>query len=68
VESAGERGQLTLTDIPKVELVQRTLYRLADELHGRRGRDAVDEDLAETLDEEFDEEYQGPQGGRRGDG
>jgi uncharacterized membrane protein YdbT with pleckstrin-like domain len=68
VESAGERGQLTLTDIPKVELVQRTLYRLADELHGRRGRDSVDEDLAETLDEEFDEEYQGPQGGRRGDG
>jgi uncharacterized membrane protein YdbT with pleckstrin-like domain len=64
VESAGERGQLTLTDIPKVELVQRTLYRLSDELHGRQGQDAVDHDLANTLDDAFDEEYQG----RRGDG
>ncbi len=62
VESAGERGQLTLTDIPKVELVQRTLYRLADELHGRRGRDVVDADVADTLDDAFDEEYQGPYG------
>jgi uncharacterized membrane protein YdbT with pleckstrin-like domain len=31
VESAGERGQIRLTDVPKVELVQRTLYRLADQ-------------------------------------
>jgi uncharacterized membrane protein YdbT with pleckstrin-like domain len=30
VESAGERGQIRLSDVPKVELVQRTLYRLAD--------------------------------------
>jgi uncharacterized membrane protein YdbT with pleckstrin-like domain len=30
VESAGERGQIRLTDVPRVELVQRTLYRLAD--------------------------------------
>jgi len=67
VESAGERGQLTLTDIPKVELVQRTLYRLSDEVRGRRGPDQVDEDLAERLDEEFDEEYQGPQGRREDD-
>jgi uncharacterized membrane protein YdbT with pleckstrin-like domain len=66
VESAGERGQLTLTDIPKVELVQRTLYRLSDEQRGRRGPDVVDPDLADTLDDEFDEEYQGPHG-RRGD-
>jgi uncharacterized membrane protein YdbT with pleckstrin-like domain len=62
VESAGERGQLTLTDIPKVELVQRTLYRLADELHGRRGQDPVDQDIADSLDDAFDDEYQGPQG------
>jgi uncharacterized membrane protein YdbT with pleckstrin-like domain len=62
VESAGERGQLTLNDIPKVELVQRTLYRLSDEQRGRRGPDKVDSDLADTLDDEFDEEYQGPQG------
>ena len=31
VESAGERGQLVLKDVPKVEQVQRTLYRLSDE-------------------------------------
>jgi len=62
VESAGERGQLTLTDIPKVEVVQRTLYRLADELHGRRGQDPVDRDITDSLDEAFDGEYQGPQG------
>jgi uncharacterized membrane protein YdbT with pleckstrin-like domain len=67
VESAGERGQLTLDDIPKVELVQRTLYRLSDELRGHRGQDAVDQDLANTLDDEFDEEYQGPAGRRGGD-
>ena len=66
VESAGERGQLTLDDIPKVELVQRTLYRLSDDVRGRRGPDTVDRDLADTLDEEFDDEYQGPQA-RRGD-
>jgi uncharacterized membrane protein YdbT with pleckstrin-like domain len=41
VESAGERGQLVLDDVPKVELVQRTLYRLADELSaGERARSA----------------------------
>ncbi len=31
VESAGERGQVTLTDIPKVERVQRTVYDLVDQ-------------------------------------
>jgi len=30
VESAGERGQVTLTDIPRVEQVQRTVYDLVD--------------------------------------
>ena len=30
VESAGERGQVTLTEIPKVEKVQRTVYDLVD--------------------------------------
>ncbi|MDQ1709847.1 MAG: hypothetical protein QOG49_1232 [Frankiaceae bacterium] len=43
VESAGERGQVTLSDIPHVEDVQRELYRLV-ELHeerrtGEAGRD-----------------------------
>ena len=40
--------------------MQRTLYRLADELHGRRGPDEVDRDITEPLDEAFDDEYQGP--------
>ncbi|MCU1599324.1 MAG: rane-flanked domain [Frankiales bacterium] len=30
VESAGERGQVTLTEIPKVEKVQRVVYDLVD--------------------------------------
>lgn len=30
VESAGERGQVVLTDVPHVEEVQRTIYRLAE--------------------------------------
>lgn len=31
IESAGEHGQVTLTDIPRVEEVQRDLYRLIQE-------------------------------------
>jgi uncharacterized membrane protein YdbT with pleckstrin-like domain len=31
VESAGERGQIHLEDIPQVEHVQRTLYQLSDD-------------------------------------
>ena len=34
VESAGERGQVTLTDIPRVERVQRTVYDLVDQESG----------------------------------
>jgi membrane protein YdbS with pleckstrin-like domain len=30
VESAGERGQIVLVDVPRVEQVQRTLYELTD--------------------------------------
>ena len=30
VESAGERGQVQLTDVPRVEQVQRTLYELVE--------------------------------------
>lgn len=39
IESAGERGQLTLVDVPRVEAVQRQLYELveADDAR-RRGR------------------------------
>lgn len=66
VESAGERGQILLEDVPKVELVQRTLYRLSDDLRGvdQDGPDVVDERLARDLDDGFDEEYRGPVGHR----
>jgi len=37
VESAGERGQVTLTDIPRVEKVQRVVYDLVDKLSDRPG-------------------------------
>jgi uncharacterized membrane protein YdbT with pleckstrin-like domain len=44
VESAGERGQITLDDIPKVEQVQRTLYELSDDARsGDSGRDDHDD-------------------------
>jgi membrane protein YdbS with pleckstrin-like domain len=62
VESGGEMGQLKLDDVPKVELVQRTLYRLADDLRGVVGGDDVDPGLARSLDDAFDEEYRGPAG------
>lgn len=42
VESAGERGQLVLRDVPRVEEVQRDVYRLAEADEERRRR--VDED------------------------
>ena len=50
VESGGERGQVVLRDVPKVEQVQRTLYRLSDDARSSGGRarrlDAdVDDDL-----------------------
>jgi uncharacterized membrane protein YdbT with pleckstrin-like domain len=39
VESGGERGQLVLRDVPRVEQVQREIYRLAeDDEDRRRGR------------------------------
>lgn len=36
VESDGERGQLVLRDVPRVEEVQRDVYRLADDDEQRR--------------------------------
>ena len=36
VESAGERGQLVLTDVPRVGYVQRELYRVVEEDDERR--------------------------------
>jgi uncharacterized membrane protein YdbT with pleckstrin-like domain len=36
VESAGERGQVTLTEVPRVERVQRELYDLVENTDERR--------------------------------
>ena len=45
VESAGERGQVVLRDIPDVEYVQGTLYRLIEEDSDRRiAASGVDDD------------------------
>jgi uncharacterized membrane protein YdbT with pleckstrin-like domain len=45
VESAGERGQVTLADIPRVEDVQRELYRLVEMHEDRRsGGQGIDPD------------------------
>ena len=41
VESAGERGQLVLVDVPDVELVQRRLYELADDALDAREDDGL---------------------------
>jgi uncharacterized membrane protein YdbT with pleckstrin-like domain len=39
VESAGEHGQIRLTDIPNVEYVQATLFQLVENEQRRLGRD-----------------------------
>ena len=44
VESAGERGQVVLTDIPHVERIQRELYELSEDDGSRRRRHQRDED------------------------
>ena len=36
LESAGEQGQLRFTNVPKVEEVQRTIFRLTEEDDQRR--------------------------------
>jgi Bacterial PH domain len=59
VESAGERGQVVLTDVPKVEQVQRTLYRLSDGARegggrARRLQSGVDDDLEHDLPDDPD--------------
>jgi uncharacterized membrane protein YdbT with pleckstrin-like domain len=37
VESAGDHGQISLTDVPRVEHVQREVYRMVDQNLGRSG-------------------------------
>jgi len=39
VESAGEHGQLVLTEIPRVKYVQATLFQLVEDEHARLARD-----------------------------
>ncbi len=39
VESAGEHGQLVLTEIPQVEKVQATLFQLGEDEHARLARE-----------------------------
>jgi uncharacterized membrane protein YdbT with pleckstrin-like domain len=39
VESAGEHGQLVLTEIPQVERVQATLFQLVEDEHARLARE-----------------------------
>lgn len=61
VESAGEAGQLVLDDVPRVEQVQRTLYRLSDELRpggagqGHGGRRELDQRPGARSEEQFDD-------------
>ena len=43
VESAGEHGQIVLTDIPHVEYVQATLFRLVEDEQHRLDRDQRDQ-------------------------
>ena len=50
VESAGERGQLVMADVPRVEFVQRELYRLVEEHTRRRSGVTHEEDEAPTPD------------------
>lgn len=57
VESAGEAGQITLTDVPRVEQVQRLLYRLSDDVRRvgpNRARTTGDVD-DDAWDDEHDE-------------
>lgn len=72
VESAGERGQIVLDDLPRVEQVQRTLYQLSDDArassHGRAAhpQDDVDPGLRDR-DELPDDDLGGKGRGEVGD-
>jgi uncharacterized membrane protein YdbT with pleckstrin-like domain len=54
IESAGERGQTTLADIPHVERVQTTLYELTEAVHDKDslGEDEMREIMQSTRDAE----------------
>lgn len=58
VESAGERGQVVLADVPHVERVQGELYQLAEDDADRR--DARRTRVPDGHDSSEDETYDGP--------
>ncbi len=43
IESAGERGQVVLRDVPRVEQVQRTVYDLVEDTDARLRTDRLDD-------------------------
>jgi uncharacterized membrane protein YdbT with pleckstrin-like domain len=49
IESAGERGQSVLADIPHVERVQTTLYELVEANHDRQSLDA--DEMRDIMDD-----------------
>lgn len=49
IESAGERGQAVLPDVPRVERVQTMLYELVEASHDRRAPD--DGEVREVVDD-----------------
>ena len=52
VESAAQAGRLELADVPRVEQMQRTLYRLSDDARRHApGRGPVDEDDGASFDD-----------------
>jgi uncharacterized membrane protein YdbT with pleckstrin-like domain len=52
IESAGERGQSVLVDVPRVEKIQTTLYELVEALHDKHtlGDDEMREILADMAE------------------
>jgi len=72
VESAGERGQVVLADVPHVERVQRVLYRLSDEArqapggvaHVREGEDVGEPEGWVGVDDEAGRDDDGRSSGR----
>jgi uncharacterized membrane protein YdbT with pleckstrin-like domain len=60
IESAGERGQTMLVDIPQVEKVQTTLYELVEQNHDRQTLDAGE--MREIMDEHREAQRRPPAG------
>lgn len=66
VESAGERGQVSLDDVPRVERVQSTLYQLVEDDSDRRRGD--DEPRAHRRDDDENDDRPEPRNGDEGYG